>query len=185
MSDLILVASSFGREQWAKDCSESLKRPHVVVVERGFEMGKLRWAMETTTADRFVFVQDSVVVTDPAIFDRIAGCPGSICLNHTIGHFSNYAGVYERRVLERVGLAVTPTKAGSVEGETRWTKNYLDWANELSTVTCWGEVVQIVPGTQMRHGRENIVYSTAFWTKYQAEWGQHSGEEMNRIHPEA
>lgn len=190
MRDGILVASSFRRQQWAADCSASIDRPHVVCVDYGFELGKIRWAMENTNWDRVIFIQDSSIITDNALFDVITETPGSICLNDSmmipnrVKHLSAFGGVYERSILEKVGMPDTHTKTRSVLCEAYWNDNYEAWANELSTFSCLGEITHRRPGYVTHHGRENCVYETAYFYKYQGEWGQHDGAEMDRRHPE-
>lgn len=176
--DGVLIASSFGREAWAKDCSASIPVPHIVVVGDGYELGKIAWAMENTTWDRVVFIQDSVIITDPSLFDRIAQTPGSICLNDSGDHFTGYSGVYERHVLARVGTPETPSKRRSLDCEFRWTKNYMDWATHLSTFSCWGHATPQSTTTTERHGRLNRTYSTAYFTKYQGYWAQAPVEQF-------
>jgi hypothetical protein len=190
VKDGILVASSKGREAWAAECSESIDRPHVICIDRGFELGKIRWAMENTNWDRIIFIQDSSVITDNGLFDFIAQTPGSICINDSmmipdaVKHFSAYGGVYERRILEQVGMPPTPTKSRSVLCEAYWNDNYEAWAREHSTMSCLGEIVKREPGFQMHNGRENCVYHTAYFKKYQSEYGQHNGSEMDELHKE-
>lgn len=188
--DGIMIASSKRREAWAAECSASIDRPHVIVIERGFELGKIRWAMENTNWDRFIFIQDSSVITDNSLFDVIAETEGSICINDSmmipnkIKHFSAFGGVYERSILEKVGMPETHTKARSVLCEAYWNDNYEAWTRRESTMSCLGEITERIPGFTEHNGRVNCIYATRFFKKYQSEFGQHNGDEMNELHPE-
>jgi hypothetical protein len=183
VTDGILVASSKGREQWAAECSESIDRPHVICVDYGFELGKIRWAFENTNWDRIIFIQDSSVITDNSLFDFISQTPGSICLNDSMDdkHFSAYGGVYERKILEKVGIPETHTKSRSVLCESYWNVNYEAWARRHSSVHCVGEIMNRT--VFERHGR-TCGYATKYFVKWQAEWGQHNGSEMDELHKE-
>ncbi len=75
MADLIVVATNKGREHWSTDLSKSIDREHMILVAGGWELGKLKWCLDHTTYDRFIFLQDSMVMTDCSVFDRIATTP--------------------------------------------------------------------------------------------------------------
>jgi hypothetical protein len=103
---------------------------------------------------------------------------------NAVKHFSAYGGVYERSILEKVGMPQTSTKARSVLCEAYWNDNYEAWARRESTLSCVGEIVKREPGFTEHLGRINCVYHTAYFFKWQGEWGQTDGDEMNRKHPE-
>lgn len=169
----IMIASSFGREGWAKECSESIPRQHVIVTTRGYEIDKLRWFMENTNWDRVVFIQDSMTLVDEAVFDIIGSTEGSICLNHNERHFGCFGGVYERRLLETMVLPKVRTKKDSILSETSFNEAYASLAQSISTLTCYGEVENPYRWIKIfTHGRWNVVYSTKFFTKWQGQWGQ-------------
>jgi hypothetical protein len=165
--DLIVVGTADGREEWVRDASASIKRPHIVVSREGeFELGVIRWCLDNERFDRLVFLQDSMVITDSTVFDRIAVTPGSICLNHAAHmHYSCHMGVYDRWALEAVGVPRVYNKHDSIYlGEWGWTLGYQAAAG---AVTCfdhkqeWGEAVQL-------HGRNNVPHDTGYMIKYRA-----------------
>jgi len=174
MKDLIVVATSPGREEWAKQCFESIKRPHVVVSAYGYELGKIRWFYQNTNYDRIVFLQDSVVITDPNIFDKIAETPGTICLHHEARHLSCYLGVYERSVLDTIDIPAISTKLEAVQNESIWTISYTEACGEI---TCFDEEGFWAPGKtfyEERNGRLNLAYKNDYMIKYRGDWGQRS-----------
>lgn len=180
VTDLIVVASSDGREDWALECSRSIEREHVIYVapkDGGYELGVLKWCLERTTADRFIFLQDSVVILDNHVFEMIDNARGSICLNHTFCHYACFLGVYERRVLEWMDLPVTRTKREAVLAETEWT---LEYVKQATHVTCLGAIArgEISDPTVWHHGRENMCYDTRFLRKWQGQWGQTPLDEL-------
>jgi hypothetical protein len=181
VTDLIVVSSSDGREDWALECSRSINREHVIYVapkEGGYELGTLRWCLRHTTADRFIFLQDSTVITSRVVFDLITNVRGSICLNHARGeHYSCFLGVYERVVLESMDVPFTLTKREAVIAETDWTAEYVKQAGGVS---CMGAVVRgdIDDPPVWHHGRKNMAYDTQFLRKWQGQWGQTPLDEL-------
>jgi hypothetical protein len=174
-----MIASSFGRESWVRECAESIgnARPYIAVCADGYEMGKIRWWLENTNWERVVFLQDSLVIRDRAVFDMIDETPGSICLNHNCRHYGCFTGVYERAaVLETNrrlgGIPEAPTKMYSILTETSFNEEYAGVAQELSTLTCEGVVPEQPWHEVWYHGRLNVVYSSRWMTKWQSEWGQ-------------
>ena len=169
MKDVIVVATSPGREDWAKDCSESIKKPHIIVSYYGYELGKIKWFYEKTNFDRIIFLQDSVVIKDPGIFDRIKDTAGSICLHHERQHMSCYLGVYERSVLAEMDIPVIRTKNEAVDNEWGWVESYL----QKTEVTCFDYNANGNFGAvETRHGRDNLIYSNDFLIKYRGDFGQ-------------
>lgn len=167
MTDGILVASANGREAWAFDASKSITRPHVVVYDHGYELGKLHWVLDNTNWGRVIFLQDSMIVLDNGVFDRIAETPGSICLCHYHqNHLSCYLGVYETsmlRAMRAMGKLPFPTsKEESVHGEWHWTVEYL---RICGGVTCFDERQEWGP-VERRHGRPNVPHHMGYAIKF-------------------
>lgn len=140
----------------------------LLVAVPGFELGKLRWVVENTTLDRFLFVQDSVVVS-PALYGLLSDFDGSVALLSDPVPFGCYLGVYERKILERVGFPNICSKREAVEAEIWWTQAYCAQA---------GNVPVLFPELRdsnavrhaVRHGRENLVLENEFLTKYKGTW---------------
>jgi len=166
MKDIIVVATSPGREDWAKDCSESIKRPHIVISDYGYELGKIKWAYENLNFDRIVFLQDSVMITDPTIFDRIHETNGSICLHHEARDMSCYLGVYEKSILSKIEIPVITTKGESINYESAWVSPYLE---AVENMVCFDNNANGKFGeTVEKNGRSNLIYSNNFLIKYRA-----------------
>jgi hypothetical protein len=179
MNDLIVISTWHGREEWARECSESIERDHIVVTTDGFELGVLKWCFDHTSAERVVLLQDTNVIIDNLIFDLIDNTEGSICLNHNERHYGCYTGVYERQGAEALRLPAVHNKAESIEQETAWNEAYAGWALDCSQLTCWGEITNPYRWVEVWHHRRwNVVYSTRFLTKWQSQWGQTPLEDL-------
>lgn len=167
---LTVIGSSPDRSQWAAECSASIGRDHVVVSNYGFELNKLRWVMEHTTVDRFLFLQDSWVIKSEGFWGLLEQFEGSIALTRDPYFFGCYAGVYERHVIERVGLPVVKDKAHSILLEIDWHRQYVDVAGEPTVLfpeLTDANATEIVE----RHGRRNLVLENEFVVKWKGTWG--------------
>ena len=140
----------------------------LVVSVPGYELAKLGWVLENTTIDRFLFIQDSVIVS-PALYARLSAFDGSVAVLSDPVPFGCYLGVYERKILEEVGVPNLCSKREAVEAEIWWTKAYCEAA---------GNVPVLFPDLSdrnakrhsIRHGRENLVLENEFITKYKGTW---------------
>jgi hypothetical protein len=61
---LVVVGTSPGRENWVRQCLESLSRESLVVSGFGFDLGTIFFVLKNTTIERFVYIQDSVQTLD-------------------------------------------------------------------------------------------------------------------------
>lgn len=173
-SDLIVVTTNRGREAWAYDMAKSIDRDHIILsVDGGWELAKLKWCLEHTTFDRFIFLQDAMLILDNTVFDRIAATPGSICLNHFgENHFMCFMGVYERVVLERMDFPECITKEDSTDAEWIWNTEYVRQAEVRRTrdadhISCWDPITPWGPA-QMRRGRMNIPHDMGYAVKFRS-----------------
>ena len=172
--DIVVVATSPGREDWVKDCLSSISRPCVVVSDFGFELGKIRWVLENTNADRFIFLQDSIVIRDESLIDLVFESAGSACLLCTPKCLGAYLGVYERSILEKTGIPICETKEDSIRYETEWTASYIENCVEFRHPL---PLVQRKFSTLRKFGRENLVYVNDFYEKWYGNWGVPVPEE--------
>jgi alpha-N-acetylglucosamine transferase len=161
----IVIATSPGRQSHLEQIEKTLDRPHLVVSSYGYELGKIKWVYDHTDWDRFVFLQDSVVITDNSVFDRIWDTPGSICLHHERNHYSCYLGVYERKILDKIDIPVISTKQESVQYEEEWTQPYVRACEEL---TCFDEPRGSF-GQEFEHmGTRILPYTTDYLIKHRS-----------------
>jgi hypothetical protein len=166
---LVVIGSSPDRQKWLADCSGSIKRDHIAVVNTGFELGKIRWVMENTTADRFLFLQDSWLIKDEGFWDLLDAHSGSVAINSDPYYFGCYAGVYERSVIEQIGVPVMADKREAILNEIDWHKAYVEVAGE-PTVLFTDLTDNNAKGTVERHGRINLVLENKYIAKYKGPW---------------
>lgn len=165
---LVAVGSSVGREQWLADCSASISREHIAVVNYGYELAKIRWVLENTNADRFLFLQDSFVLKNNGLFDLLDNHSGSVALLDDPAPYGCYAGVFERSVLERVGVPVVKDKRDAVRLELEWCGAYVKAAGNVPVL--FPELRDEFAVEKFHNGRANLVLENSFLIKYKGTW---------------
>ena len=158
MKDIVVIGTSPGREFWVSDILSSISRPAIVVSDFGFELGKIRWVFENTNCERFLFLQDSVVIRDESLFDLLFESPGSSCIMCEPSCYGSYMGVYQ---------------------EITWTKKYVQSCNELNhPVTITHQKFKSI----RKNGRENLVYLNEYYEKWKGDWGDPIGDYIETLH---
>jgi hypothetical protein len=180
MNMLVVVGTSPGRENWVKQCLESLSRESLVVSGFGFDLGTISFVLRHTTVERFVYLQDSVQILDDQVFDIIENTPGPNCLLHQPVCYGCYLGVYEREHLNKILTIPSFSKEDSIRGEWEWTSAYLKIAGECNHEL--GADWQ-VKGYETSHGRVSQIIETKFLRKYKGDWGQiqHDGSTLDSL----
>lgn len=169
MKQGIVVGTSPGRENWIKDFLESIKLPCIVLTVDGYELGKIKWIYENTDLDRFIFLQDSLVIRNNDLLNSVFDSPGSACLMCDPDHFGSYLGLYERSVLEKVGIPDAHTKRDAIRYEWEWTKKYVAACDNFSHPL---DLNHQIVYTVYKHGRENMLYVNDLYEKWKGDWGQ-------------
>lgn len=170
--DVVVVASTPGREAWLQECLASIEREVVVLRQAGtWELGKIKWLYENTSFDRFLFLHDSVIVKDQRFFDKMFEHPGSVSVTNDPGIFGMYMGIYTREHLSRVELYSPVTQRDSIRAEVEWTARYAAFAG--------GGIPVVFPelrdstnrGFVEHHGRLNMVLENDYLRKFKGTWG--------------
>lgn len=177
---MVVIGTSPGRENWLKQCLESLSRESLVVSGFGFELGAISFILENTHIERFVFLQDSVQILDDKVFDIIENNPGPNCLLHQPGCYGSYMGVFDRKHLIKTPTAPAFSKEDSIRGEWEWTSDYLKVAGK-----CRHELGMDwqLKGYETTNGRVSQIIETKFLRKYKGDWGQitHDGGTLDGL----
>lgn len=122
----IVIATTKDRSEWAKQCYDSLKTykryPVIILDSYEYELGKIRWVLENTTLDEFLFLQDSVELKSTDWLNDLFDYEGSVSL--AARPFFMYLGKYRREALERVGVPSIASKQEAVDHEATWTAAY-------------------------------------------------------------
>ena len=166
---LIAIGTNPDRAHWAHDSSASIGREHIVVSNYGYELAKLGWLMTHTTADRFLFLQDSWVVKTPDFFDLLTEHTGSLALLSDPYYFGCYAGIYERKVIEEIGVPTISLKFDAVQAERSWHESYVQISGEPPVLF---PELRDDTATEVRHhhGRDNLILENDYIIKYKGTW---------------
>lgn len=165
---ITVIGTSPDRAKWACDALGATVGDAVLVSVPGFELGKIRWIIENTNIERFLFIQDSVLLSE-AFYGRLSAFEGSVALLSDPRPFGCYLGVYEREILERMEFPEIHTKREAVEAEIWWTEAYVREAGGVPVL--FPELSdRNAKRHEMRHGRENLVLENEFMTKFKGTW---------------
>ena len=166
---LVVIGSSPDRQHWLADCSASISREHIAVVGFGFELAKIDWVMKNTNAERFLLLQDSWVIKDDGFWELLDAHEGSVAINSDPYYFGCYAGIYERSVIEQIGVPVMKDKRDAIHHEIEWHKRYVGVAGEPTVL--FPELTDANSlGMIELHGRTNLVLENDYIVKYKGTW---------------
>jgi len=167
----IVICTTPGREMWLADCLASIKRDVIVLSDFTYELGKIDWMVKNTSFERFLILQDSVVVKDDSFFDKIFDFDSSVSINQCPTWYGSFMGIFERKPLIEVGVPLPKSKREVVELEYQWTPKYCAAAGKV-TVMFPEFRDENASGIVMRHGRENLLLENEYLIKYKGNWGQ-------------
>jgi hypothetical protein len=169
LNKAIVIATTNGREEWLKDCLESLKdyktHPIIVLNQYEWEIGKIKWIYDHTDLDEFIFLQDSVIIKDISWIDVVFNLTGhsvSLCEPP----FTMYMGKFTREGLSKLEMPLIRTKKEAVFYEANWCSEYAR-LNDYSVL--WTDLVDN-PSREFHHGRENMVLENPYIKKYKGTW---------------
>jgi hypothetical protein len=168
---MIVVATTPGREDWLKQCLTSINRSVMVLSDYSYELGKINWLINNTKIERFMFLQDSVVIKDERLFELLYNDKGSIAITNDPTMYGMYLGIYERKYLERIDIPIPKSKAQAIEYELTWTEQYCRMAKNVRLAfTDLND--RSAKRKEVIFGRENLVLENDFLIKYKGNWGQ-------------
>jgi hypothetical protein len=167
MKKSIVIATAPGREAWVKDCLESIKAPAIVVSGPGYELGKIKWIFDNTGLDRFIFLQDSVIIKNTELLMSIFDTEGSSCIMCAPRCFGSYMGLYEKQTLDKIDIPSITTKRDAVKYEIDWTQEYIKACGQIFHPV---HLKHQVTETLYRYGRENQVLVNILYEKWKGTW---------------
>lgn len=168
---MIVVNTAPGREHWLADTLKSIgDRESLVVSQWGWELGGIRWVYENTTIDRFLFMQDTIVVKDPGFFDlAFDASPGSVSVCDCPNRYGLYFGVFTRDSLAQVELPQVRDKEHAIELEAAWAKQY-DAIEPDAPLLFTDFRDSTAKRTEVRYGRVNLRLENDYLIKWKGTW---------------
>lgn len=171
MTEIVVVASTPGREHWLNDCLNSIGDREVLVLRQAgtWELGKIQWLYENTTLDRFMFLHDTVVVKDQTFFDLAFSHEGSVSITNDPRMFGMFMGIYTRETLSKVELYSPVTQRDSIRAEIEWTGKYHQ-ADPSTHLLFTDFTDHTAKRKEERYGRINLVLENDYLIKYKGTW---------------
>ena len=165
----IVVCTTPGREGWLSQCLRSIGDRRVIVIsDYSFELGKIRWMFENTCCERWLLLQDSVVIKDKFFFDKIFAYPKSVAVSTCPTRFGMYLGVYHRDTLAAAGMPEVKSKEEAIHYEMHWSNRYCS----LEDVPVMFE--DFIDHNNKGHinlfGRDNLILENDYLIKYKGTW---------------
>ncbi len=165
----IVVATTPGREKWLDQCLKSIGDiPTVVLSDFTFELGKIKWMYENTNVDRFLFLQDSVVVKDKKFFDLIFSYPKSVAVSPCPTVFGMYLGIYSRDTLSQIEIPKVNNKDEAIYYEMEWSNKYC--SIEKVPVLFPDFIDHNNKGVIEKFGRPNLILENDYLIKFKGTW---------------
>ena len=165
----IVICTVPTRNNWLLDCLSSINREVVVLSDFTNELGKISWMVKNTNFDRFLFLQDSVVIKNDLFFDKMFAHDGSVSVNQCPKKYGSFMGIWERKVLLETGIPVAKNRKEVIDLEFNWTPKYCAAAGSVPVV--FPELHDYnASEIVMRHGRKNLVLENDYIVKYKGTW---------------
>lgn len=169
----IVIGSTTKTKDWLENCLNSFgcydKYPIIVVVNDGFELGKLKWVYDHTDVDEMFLLHDTLEIKDVSMFEEaFEECQGkSYALSDHPTYMGMFLGKYRREILDKMEIPITETKAEAVDQEELFNRRY-------SELEPYKVVVDppLVNGNifEEKFGRKNMVLENEFVKKYKGTW---------------
>jgi hypothetical protein len=126
---------------------------------------------ENTTIDKFLFMQDSMVIKKPEFFEMIDEYDSSLSINKDPSFYGCYMGIYERKILDQIEIPTIAKKSESIRNEIDWNFQYV---SKLDVIPVLFPEFSDANATrkEIKFGRENLVLENDYLIKYKGDWGQ-------------
>ena len=166
----IIIGTRPNRKEQLQNCWNSIKSPYlrIAVDCDGYEIGKIKWVLEHTDFDEFVFLQDSIEIKDNSIFDFCFSYNGGVSLCKYPMLLGCYLGKYERKALEQMSLPNIKDKSEAVDYESRFATEYLKYGNLLEV----GGSLRDVDNFVKKWGHKVMKIENEYLIKYKSIWNR-------------
>ena len=137
----------------------------IVVRCDGYEPGGLLWVLEHTDLDRWLYLQDSVLVTR-ALYGMIPDT-GSVALNDCPAPFGSFLGVYEREHLYDCEPEWCATKEDAIKQELDHGRRY---AKKSGASVLFRDLRDKHGVVERIHGEDRLRIANPYMTKFKGTW---------------
>lgn len=167
-----VIGTTPNREHWLAECLKSIgERPVVILSDYTYELGKIKWIHQNTTIDKFLFLQDSVIIKNPEFFKIIDEYDCSVSINKDPSFYGCYMGIYERKILDQIEIPKIYKKSESIYNEIYWNLEYVKKLDKIEVL--FPELSdRNAKRKEFKFERENLVLENDYLIKYKGDWGQ-------------
>ncbi len=141
----------------------------VILSDYSFEVGKIKFVVQHTDIDEFLFLHDSCEIKDLSLFDKVFYSKRSVALSMQPAPFGMYLGKYQRKVLEKMNIPEAKTKLDSVNFEETFNTDYAIKTGGFDVLSPPLANQQVF--VQM-FGRTNMKLENDYLIKYKATWNR-------------
>jgi len=166
----VVIGTRPDRKEQLRNCLNSFTTPYDILIADcdGYEVGKLKWVLEKTDIDEFVFLQDTVEVKDPRFINICFALPQSVSICNYPSIFGCYLGKYKRSVLEKMNLPDVKDKLGAVEYEMKIGQDY----SKFETPFVLFDDLNNVDNFVEKWGKKVMKIENDYLIKYKSIWNR-------------
>lgn len=177
-----IIVGSHPGDPFLKECIDSLCGMEcMVIVNWGFEPGKLTEALQHTTYDSFLFIPSTVTFKSVNWIPRLwLDFPErSVSLSSCPAPYGSFMGKYRRAVLERIAIPVCLTKVQAVNAERSMSDAYCAIERPFEYFTDLNDN----PTFTQVHGQTRMVIENDYVRKLKQTFNMGIAEEIDRHAP--
>jgi hypothetical protein len=170
MNKAIIVGTRPDRKKWLNNCLKSIDSKYSVVVVNceGYEVGKMKWVLNNTDIDRFVFLQDSIEVKDNSVFECLDKYTQGVSLCSYPRLFGCYFGCYNSWALRKINLPDIDKKLTAVQYEMIIHKDYSNY----DEIVDLGKDLVDNDIFIKKFGKKVMKLENKYFIKYKSHWSQ-------------
>ncbi len=139
----------------------------LVLSDYNYELGKIKWVRDHTDLDEFVFLQETLEVKNPEIFDLAFGAQVSYSFSNYPVDFGSYLGKYQTKYLKEMEIPKIESKMDSVVQE-------VDFNNKYTSISPYRTMTNPLNDKNGRVdyflGRKNLIIENEYLIKYKGTW---------------
>jgi len=166
----IVIGTRPDRKDQLNNLLKTLKVPFPVMTVDcdGYEIGKIKWVLENTKLESFIFLQDTVEVKDPYPFFLALSSQTNVSFCDYPRPFGCYLGKYTRKTLEKIDLPDVQTKEQSVDYEMKFHEDI----NKNGGFQTIGEDLHNVDNFVEKFGHRVMKIEGKYFIKYKTTWNR-------------
>lgn len=170
MSKAIVICTTPKSTHWLHNLLDSFqgydKFPIIILSDYGYELGKINFIHKHTDITEFFFLQDTIEIKNPSIFDKGFTFAGSVSWD---SGFKSYLGKYRREILDKCTIPLPKSKMDSVVFEETFNWEYISKEPKGWTLHDDFSKRDVF---EDKFGRKNMIIEDEYLKKYKGTWSR-------------